>query len=624
VNAAGPKGKKTLSTLKDSRAGINSATKAKSWLIKEELLIEGEAASPTALSQALMWLAAGDRNTVEQLVDGMRAVALCLEDWNGEAMVEATNSTIKEVAASWMEEAKKELHRVTEEVTAEAKKKLDSTEGRAERRSWADDMDEEEVRQQTIQGIAKAIPTYAQALASEWRKDAEREKEKVHQNYMAREALRRRKVLIDGIDGVQSAAGGLTPKELVEKANIALAAARIETEGNGMEPAKDPTAIAAKVLENGGVVIELESEEGADWVRSEGVREAFEGNFGGSTKVKDQLFQVVASFLPVTLRDELEGAAPRIEIDNALPTDCIAHCRWLKAPKFWYKGQRFAHAVIGVKGRLEASLLIRHGVLFESQRFKVRKLLEEPKRCFRCQRIGHTAAGCKEIHDICPNCAGAHAGKDCDKSPRDYKCTVCLKAKLRSNHAVWDKECPSMLAEKKKKAERSLDSSYKFFPTKEEWTWERREDWAGNMGSVREAGSRREAWRGGEAEQGRGRTGEPDRGWEGMRAKRALEDVTKIAGSSRQPIARSSRKGKEKDTGEARQTTQASIHRSQEGDPSQGRGTDEPRSSSSRVRQEGVSGRQSVLGEYWTAPAHTADQFEEIQTNLNNSEDSWF
>jgi hypothetical protein len=146
-------------------------------------------------------------------------------------------------------------------------------------------------------------------------------------------------------------------------------------------------------------------EEGADWVRSEGVREAFEGNFGGSTKVKDQLFQVVASFLLVTLRDKLEGAAPRIEIDNALPMDCIAHCRWLKAPKFWYKGQCFAHAVIRVKGRLEASLLIRHGILFESQRFKVRKLLEEPKRCFRCQRIGHTVAGCKEIHDICPNCA---------------------------------------------------------------------------------------------------------------------------------------------------------------------------------------------------------------------------
>src|ERR1700678_2677101 len=80
VNTLGNKGKKTLSTLKDSRAGINSATKARSWLIKEELLINGEFASPTALLHALMWLAAGDKNTVEKMVDGIRAVALGLKD----------------------------------------------------------------------------------------------------------------------------------------------------------------------------------------------------------------------------------------------------------------------------------------------------------------------------------------------------------------------------------------------------------------------------------------------------------------------------------------------------------------------------------------------------------------
>ena len=156
---------------------------------------------------------------------------------------------------------------------------------------------------------------------------------------MAREALRRRRILIDGIEGVQSAAGGLTPKELVEKAKIALAAARADTEGNGAEPEKDPIAVATRILENGGVVVEMESEEEADWVRMEDVRQAFEKNFGGSAKVKDQLYQVVASFLPVTFWDELENAASKIKMDNKLPTDCVAHCRWLKAPKFWNNGQ---------------------------------------------------------------------------------------------------------------------------------------------------------------------------------------------------------------------------------------------------------------------------------------------
>ena len=198
ANVAGAKGKKTLNTLKDSRAAINSITKAKSWLIKEELLVGGEVASPSALSQALMWLVAGGRNTVEQLVDGIRAVALCLEDWDREAALEATNMSIKEVTASWVEEAKKELHRVAGEVLAEAKKSFETTEGRAGGRNWADEMEEAATQPHTIQGIARAIPTYVQALANKWRKDAENKEKKVHQDYMAREELRRRKILIDG------------------------------------------------------------------------------------------------------------------------------------------------------------------------------------------------------------------------------------------------------------------------------------------------------------------------------------------------------------------------------------------------------------------------------------------
>jgi hypothetical protein len=152
---------------------------------------------------------------------------------------------------------------------------------------------------------------------------------------------------------------------------------------------------------------------------------------------------------------------------------------------------------------METSLLIWQGVLFESQRFKVRKLVEELKRCFKCQRVRHTALGCKEIHNICLNCTGAHSGKDCDKSSCDHKCILCLKVKLKPNHAVWDKYCPSMLAKKKRKEDRCPDSRYKFFSMKEDWTWERREDTVDNMGSVLEAGSRREVGRGGVAEQGR-------------------------------------------------------------------------------------------------------------------------
>jgi hypothetical protein len=618
LSSAGTRGKKTQATLKDSRSNINNEAKAKGWLIKEELLIEGETVSPTALSQALMWLAAGEKNTVEQLVDGIRAVALCLESWEGVEAVEETRKVIKDTAVEWTEEAKKEMKRIAEGVIAEVKTSLESTEKRGRSGNWADDVETENFQHKAITDIAKAIPTYAQVIANEWRKDTDKKEERVHHDYMAKESIRRRRVLVDGMDGIQSSTGGLTPKEIVEKANIALAAAAVSTEGYGEELAEIPSAVAAKILENGGVVIEMDTEEAADWVRSEDVRREFEANFGGSAKVKDQLHLVVVNFLPVTLRDSLEEAAPRIESDNTLPTDCIAHCRWLKAPKFWSKGQRFAHALIAVKGRMAASLLIRDGVILEGQRFRVRKMLEEPKRCYKCQRLGHTATGCKEIHEICPNCAGAHSGKDCDRTPDKYRCANCLKARLKPNHAVWDRDCPSMQEERRKKAERDPSSKYKFFPTEEEWTWERKDDDTIKTSTASGANAGYGTGGGRTADHGWDWAGVADGGWEGMRAKKTLDEV--VGNIERwKTVGARGNKGKGRDDGGAPSATQGGSigipPTSQPGQTSQVNRTSSHSRMSSRTRQEATSGRQSVLGEYWSQGTSGERQPETRQEN---------
>ena len=203
-STAGSRGKSTTSTLRESRATIDNVAKAKAWLIKDKLLIEGESMSPAALSQALMWLAAGDHSTAEHLVDGIRSVALCLEEWDRETAVE---ETLKASTVMLLEETKKEIKRIVEEVASEVKSSMNQTEGRAGGRNWAEDVEEEFSQRNTIQDIAKAIPSYAQVLANEWRKDANKKEDRRHHDYMAKEALRRRRVLIDGLEGVQSATG---------------------------------------------------------------------------------------------------------------------------------------------------------------------------------------------------------------------------------------------------------------------------------------------------------------------------------------------------------------------------------------------------------------------------------
>ena len=211
----GAKGKKTAAMLKDSRAYLSSPGAAKKWLAKEELLIEGEDITTAALTQALLWIAAGEKNTVDQLVDAIRAVALCLEGCGHGEVAENAICEIKETAVLWVGEAKSVLQKAVDEVVVEAKRALEE----GGKMSWADEVEGEI-------GGGKGIPSYAQMVRSGTGTGQMRKPEVSQQDvdYMASEALRRRKVLVDGIEGVSSAAGGLSPAEIVEKANIALTA----------------------------------------------------------------------------------------------------------------------------------------------------------------------------------------------------------------------------------------------------------------------------------------------------------------------------------------------------------------------------------------------------------------
>ena len=142
----------------------------------------------------------------------------------------------------------------------------------------------------------------------------------------------------------------------------------------------------------------------------------------------DQQYQVIVNFLPVTLRDTLAETISRSERDNKIFPGTITKSKWMKAPQYWKEGQHFAHAVLSFVNRTSASKAIQQGIIVEGQRFKVKKLEELPRRCFKCQRIGHLANICRDISVICPNCAGAHAGSECVVSSDKYRCINCSKA----------------------------------------------------------------------------------------------------------------------------------------------------------------------------------------------------
>ncbi|XP_064474888.1 uncharacterized protein LOC135388931 [Ornithodoros turicata] len=70
----------------------------------------------------------------------------------------------------------------------------------------------------------------------------------------------------------------------------------------------------------------------------------------------------------------------------------------------------------------------------------VRPYVPNPRRCFKCQRFGHSSLACRG-HLTCPKCAGKdHTGESCSN---EYRCANC-----QGNHPVYSRSCPRWKDEK--------------------------------------------------------------------------------------------------------------------------------------------------------------------------------
>jgi len=335
----------------------------------------------------------------------------------------------------------------------------------------------------------KGKPTYAETLAKSKNPNMAGKAERIHQDVMARSELQRRQFILDGDESLAS--NELTPKEMLAKANLALEQLKHDNETNGIEHPEGAKFIAVRALKNGGVLLEMDSEEGADWLRDEDITKEYEKQFPGVVKVKGKTYQVVVQFISTRLKDRLETMTTDIEEENDWPEDTIIKARWMRNPTNWKQTQSKAHAVLSVPSRGIANSIMMKGILIEGTRHQARKLEEDPRRCFKCQLIGagHTAATCGAA-DACSNCAGQHATGDCRAIRADFRCVTCKKNKQPDDHASWDRQCPAFLAEKAKLRERRPENYYKYYPTEgNAATWVTHEECLGDGSAERWMGN---------------------------------------------------------------------------------------------------------------------------------------
>lgn len=598
--------------IKNSQSVIKDTESAEKWLIDSTYIVKGENITTAALSMALLYIANGNISTYTKLIDGIRAVAICLGQLQPQSHTEDVAETITRRAVKAIEEAAAEAIEEIGGIAENCNRTMDEirreeTEGRrraAEERKEADrkrkekgaeEPGEKEIEENGERPTNDNPPTttsadrsYAKVASAAQTRTADRgereegrgerlstEEAKRRREVREREDRRMKQILIDGIKNLE----GVTEGELVEKANKAWKEIEkvVEEEEEGRSAAeREGRFVAAKKLRNGGIIMETNREGIARGLNTPRIRKAFEEAYGGGAEVKERLYSLIIEFIPTSYKHALSESAQRIEAANDMDQGIIHQLRWMRDPtKSWGDGQMKAHAILTTKDKLAANRIIKDALIIDGRRHTARKIEDDPRRCYRCQRFdtGHTAATCPE-KQACANCNETdHETGEC-RAPREaHRCASCTAARRDNRHASWSRRCPVFIKHQKKLRDRFPENHYRFYPSGSiPWTWERKEDLEeeeereGGEGIERWTGSydrrryedarnreRREQDRGRqEAAQDSGYGQELGRGWSGW------NEGIRGRGDYYRPGDRSQSRGRERDRG-AKGTTRGTT-----------------------------------------------------------------
>ena len=494
---------KTRTTMmEESRKDLRNTQEARDWLEARNLAIEDEVFTTGSLACALLQLVEGNAgDSMETLISGTRAVALCLDALAMENLAETVANAIMNAITPVIADVQEIIGNITQGAATEISKAVEEKIVGEAKEMLKGEIAQLREAPRTVDWQANR-PSYASIIAGATSAGMERE----HQATMAKGTLQRRQILLDGIEGVKTAANSLTERELVEKANLVL-------EGMGIMASDKPMGmkfVTAKKLRNGGVVLEMDSEAAANWLRRKDVRSRFAESFGGSAQIKDRTFQVVVQYVPTELRDRSREIMEAAEDSVGSGRGTIVGMKWMKNPQHWREGQRYAHLILMTTNRMVANVMIREGVAINGQTLHVKKLEADPRRCFKCQFLGrgHTAENCKDSLELCGLCASStHTTTKCPiKDPAKFVCVNCRHERRQCDHASWDRMCPVFLRHKGNLVERQPEARYKYYPGDEEWTWVQNQDgeglqpnyWRSNLqhGVYEERGRRDDGWGG--------------------------------------------------------------------------------------------------------------------------------
>lgn len=452
------KGKPTGPTIETLRAAtsrdhsIHSVDSAKKFLVTQKVA-EGNLQRTLQLGQTLLNIGSM-MSSNSTLQDSLRAAVYILLDLQeeGDPLDDMLDARIVELMDKMSEKLETSVAKAVE------KSMVEVTESRNnEIPMGATPSNNPKLTSSDCQAL-----TYAMALA--------RSPPAAHAASVAKNDSRLRAILLDRRpDAPADDLAQLSEKILVTKANLAL-------ENMGDLAADAPVNIrfrSAKKLRNGGIWLELTTQQEADWLKEPTTLAAFLAKWdGGLSTARTQRYSVIAQSVPITFSPDVPTSIRAVESMANLPTNSITSARWIKPIERRQPEQSRAHLLINLSSPDMANEVMWNGITIEGVHIRARKLSQDVYRCLKCHKLGatHQAANCPNESDKCGTCAGNHRTSEC--TIRDQQHFSCINCK-RTGHAAWDRLCPSFLEAQHRFNRTNPDNVYAYFPTKDPRSWER-------------------------------------------------------------------------------------------------------------------------------------------------------
>ena len=296
--------------VKESQAAVKGPESAKAWITDNELVIKGECITIGTLTTALYHLRSGKFTQPKEMINGIRAIAICLEELNQTRYMSEALDMVKEQVEEVVKGAKEAIEGLVEEM----KSAIKETEDANKKHKGDRGKDEvERIIEKAVQSATK--PSYAQALANGSDSRTESRDRQIKNDIKIRGQLQRRQIILDGDNATKDQTSQLTPKVLIAKANLALDKLEKDIEAtlqedNNKRP-EDTKFVAARILKNGGVLFEMSNENAAEWLKQKEISKAFESCFPGAVLIKGRTYQVVVQFLPIRRKIVLKSSTQK-------------------------------------------------------------------------------------------------------------------------------------------------------------------------------------------------------------------------------------------------------------------------------------------------------------------------